>query len=97
MNDLTRFNRFLSRIDVDGLREKYRKIKLVELDMPKNVQALERPYLICQFLRRHFGQGRVPIKAPPHAPGCQSQECGWPAIRPRPCAPQAVGVGLTAT
>ena len=44
MSDLTRFNDFLSGIDVDGLREKYRKIKLVELDMPKNVQALECAY-----------------------------------------------------
>ena len=44
MNDLTRFNEFLSRVDVDALRERYRRIKLVELDMPKNVQALECAY-----------------------------------------------------
>ena len=39
-SDLTRFNDFLSEITVDALREEYRHIKLVELDMPKNVQAL---------------------------------------------------------
>ncbi|MGI9229329.1 MAG: TaqI family restriction endonuclease [Gammaproteobacteria bacterium] len=37
---LSRFNAFLSGIDLDSLREKYRPIKLVELDMPRNVQAL---------------------------------------------------------
>ena len=38
--DLTRFNRFLSKIDLDALREQYRQIKIVELRMPKSVQAL---------------------------------------------------------
>ena len=35
-----RFNNFLARIDLAGLRERYRAIKIVELDMPKDVQAL---------------------------------------------------------
>lgn len=44
MSDLIRFNEFLLGIDLVGLREKYRPIKLVELDMPKNVQALKCVY-----------------------------------------------------
>ena len=44
MSDLTRFNEFLSGIDVDALRDEYRHIKLVELDMPKPVQALKSTY-----------------------------------------------------
>ena len=44
MSDLTDFNNFLASIDVDALREKYRPIKLVELDMPKDVQALTAAY-----------------------------------------------------
>lgn len=44
MSDLTRFNEFLSGINVDALREKYRHIKIVELDMPKEVQALKSIY-----------------------------------------------------
>ena len=37
---LESFNQFLTGIDLDLYRDKYRKIKIVELDMPKNVQAL---------------------------------------------------------
>ena len=38
--DLSRFNDFLSGIDLDSLGKEYRPIKIVELDMPKEVQAL---------------------------------------------------------
>lgn len=38
--DLSRFNDFLSSIDLDSLGKEYRPIKIVELDMPKEVQAL---------------------------------------------------------
>ena len=41
MSDIDRFNRFLSEIDLEALRERYQHIKIVELDMPRNVQALE--------------------------------------------------------
>lgn len=40
MRDVDKFNRFLAGIDLEDLRKKYRHIKIVELDMPKNVQAL---------------------------------------------------------
>ena len=39
-----RFNNFLSSIDMDKLRNKYKHIKIVELDMPENVQCLECAY-----------------------------------------------------
>lgn len=40
MDDVERFNCFLEGIDIASLRERYKGIKIVELDMPKNVQAL---------------------------------------------------------
>lgn len=40
MSHVDQFNRFLLGIDLELLREKYKHIKIVELDMPKNVQAL---------------------------------------------------------
>lgn len=36
-----RYEDFLGGIDLQALRKKYQRIKIVELDMPKNVQALE--------------------------------------------------------
>jgi len=44
MNDCERFNKFLGKIDLELLREKYRHIKIVELDMPKEVQCLDCAY-----------------------------------------------------
>ena len=40
MSEVDRFNKFLSEIDLEELRERYKHIKIVELDMPRNVQAL---------------------------------------------------------
>lgn len=42
---VNQFNDFLSRIDLVALRDKYKDIKIVELDMPKDVQALRCIYL----------------------------------------------------
>lgn len=39
-----RFNDFLGTIDLDLYRKKYKDIKIVELDMPKNVQAIAAIY-----------------------------------------------------
>lgn len=41
---LVKFNSFLSGIDLDKYRDKYSKIKLVELDLPRNIQALNLMY-----------------------------------------------------
>jgi len=39
-----KFNQFLASIDLENLGNKYRRIKIVELDMPKHVQALSCMY-----------------------------------------------------
>ena len=44
MTDLERFNGFLSGVDLAGYRQKYQPIKLVELDMPKPIRALNHIY-----------------------------------------------------
>ena len=43
---LIQFNDFCSNIDLAKYREKYSKIKLVELDLPRNIQAIEAIYEI---------------------------------------------------
>lgn len=42
--DLERFEDFLAGIDLESYRSQYRRIKIVELDMPRNVQALAAMY-----------------------------------------------------
>ncbi len=44
MTKLQNFNNFLSTIDLDVYREKYAHIKLVELDLPRDIQALPAIY-----------------------------------------------------
>lgn len=44
MTKLEEFNHFLTNIDLDHYRELYSHIKLVELDMPKEIQALPAIY-----------------------------------------------------
>ena len=41
---LQKFNNFCAKIDLKRYREKYSKIKLVELDLPKNIQAIKPIY-----------------------------------------------------
>lgn len=41
---LAEFNKFLGQIDLGKYREKYSHIKLVELDMPRNIQAISLLY-----------------------------------------------------
>lgn len=43
-NKLKQFNKFLSNIDLNKYRSKYSKIKLVELDLPRNIQAIKLLY-----------------------------------------------------
>lgn len=44
MSDLERFNKFLSGINLAKYREKYSRIKLVELDLDRNIQAIVHLY-----------------------------------------------------
>ena len=44
MNDLEKMNTFLESIDLEKYRAKYSRIKLVELDLDKNIQALRHLY-----------------------------------------------------
>lgn len=41
---MDRFSNFLLSVDLRGYREEYRPIKLVEMDLPKNIQAIEMLY-----------------------------------------------------
>ena len=41
---LTKFNDFLAQVDLEKYRNKYSKIKLVELDLPRNIQAIKLLY-----------------------------------------------------
>jgi hypothetical protein len=41
---LEQFNKFLKNIDLKKYREKYSKIKTVELDLPKKIQCIEKCY-----------------------------------------------------
>lgn len=47
MSDLERFESFLGDIDLDAYRERYKDIKIVELDTPKNIQVLAAIYKHC--------------------------------------------------
>lgn len=40
------FNKFLESIDLKAYREKYRPIKLVEMDLPKEIQAIQMLYQV---------------------------------------------------
>lgn len=44
MTDLERINAFLGGVDLAEYREKYSRIKLVELDLPRNIQAIAHLY-----------------------------------------------------
>ena len=44
MKDHKRFEKFLSKIELDTYREQYQKVKIVELNMPKNIQPLHHLY-----------------------------------------------------
>lgn len=39
-----KFEKFLSSVDLDSYREKYRPIKIVEMDLPKDIQAISLLY-----------------------------------------------------
>jgi len=43
---LVKFDKFLKSVDLIAYREKYRPIKLVEMDLPKDIQAIEMLYKV---------------------------------------------------
>jgi len=43
---LNKFEKFLQSVDLNAYRGKYRPIKLVEMDLPKDVQAISLLYKI---------------------------------------------------
>ena len=43
---LEKFNEFLKRVKLQEYRKKYSKIKIVEMDLPKNIQAIELLYKV---------------------------------------------------
>lgn len=46
MDKLEEFTNFLKTVDLKGYREKYAKIKIVEMDLPKEIQAIELLYKV---------------------------------------------------
>lgn len=43
---LDKFNKFLRTVNLAAYREKFRPIKIVEMDLPKNIQAISLLYKI---------------------------------------------------
>lgn len=43
---LEKFNKFLQSVDLKAYREKYMPIKIVEMNLPKNIQAIELLYRV---------------------------------------------------
>jgi len=43
---LEKFDKFLQTVDLSGYRNKFRPIKIVEMDLPKNIQAIALLYKI---------------------------------------------------
>lgn len=41
---LEKFEQFLEKIDLKGYRKKYASIKIVEMDLPKKIQAIAPSY-----------------------------------------------------
>lgn len=56
MEKLLKVNQFCSKIDLARYREKYSKIKIVELDLPRNIQAIKALYKVYweNFERLNF-------------------------------------------
>ena len=46
MNNLNKFTEFLKSVDLAGYRQKYRPIKIVEMDLPKEIQTIALLYKV---------------------------------------------------
>ena len=51
---IDKFNKFLELVNLKAYREKYRPIKLVEMDLPKEIQAIEMLYKVY-WDKKKFG------------------------------------------
>ncbi|MBU1102582.1 TaqI family restriction endonuclease [Patescibacteria group bacterium] len=49
---LNKFDKFLQSVDLAAYREKYRPIKIVEMDLPKEIQAIETLYKVYWIQKR---------------------------------------------
>ena len=54
IQDTGSFESFLERVDLDGYREKYRPVKIVEMDLPRDIQALDLMYEIYWDKREYL-------------------------------------------
>jgi len=71
MSNLNKFDEFLKKIDLQKYRSKYRSIKLVEMDLPKDIQAIKLLYKIYwsekefidfdNFLKRYIKEYKINI------------------------------------
>lgn len=69
---LTKFEQFLESVDLKGYREKYRPIKIVEMDLPKEIQAINILYKVYwdkkkflsfeKFYEEYLNEYRTDIK-----------------------------------
>jgi hypothetical protein len=53
INKLNEFTEFLKTVNLESYRNQYRPIKIVEMDLPKNIQAIELLYKIY-WVRKEF-------------------------------------------
>ena len=51
---LVQFTKFLGKVDLDGYRKKFLPIKIVEMDLPKNIQAIESLYDVYWSSKKTF-------------------------------------------
>ena len=54
IKDTLSFESFLERIDLDEYREKYKPVKIVEMDLPRDIQALDLMYETYWNKREYF-------------------------------------------
>ena len=54
IKDTQSFDSFLESVDLSGYREKYQHIKIVEMDLPRNIQALDLMYEIYWDKREYI-------------------------------------------
>lgn len=55
MNLVDKFEKFLQSVDLASYREKYRQIKIVEMDLPKEIQAIDMLYRVYWDQKNFLG------------------------------------------
>lgn len=54
INDIQSFNSFLEGVDLAGYQEKYQHVKIVEMDLPRDIQALDLMYEVYWDRREYI-------------------------------------------